>query len=101
MHYAGENPQLSSGYECVVDTAGDAFHTYAVEWTAAEMLFLYDGEECFRHTWAPAPPLVAPQPFDRPFYVVLTQVFGADWNAVTAETPREATLEVDWVRVWK
>jgi len=100
VHYRGEDPKLSTGYNCPVPTAGTEFHRYAVEWTPTVMRFLYDGALCFQHSWTPAAPLVAPQPFDQPFYLVLTQVFGGAWNAVTSETPKVATTDVDWVRVW-
>lgn len=101
VHYAGENTALSTGYNCPVASSGTQFHRYAVEWTPTSMRFLYDNKVCFTHSWTPASPLVAPQPFDQPFYVVLTQVFGGRWNAITPETPTSATMAVDWVRVWK
>lgn len=101
VHYAGENPMLSTGYNCPVANSGTRFHRYAVEWTPTSMRFLYDNRVCFTHSWTPAAPLVAPQPFDQPFYVVLTQVFGGGWNAITDQTPTSATSAVDWVRVWK
>lgn len=99
VHYEGEPAPHSSGLCTMADPWN--WHQYAVEWTPSFMRFLHDGVECFRHTWTPAAPLVRPQPFDRPFYVVLTQAFGSEWNAVTAETPRVATLEVDWVHAWQ
>ncbi|WP_344111998.1 glycoside hydrolase family 16 protein, partial [Nocardioides humi] len=101
VHYAGENTLLSTGYNCTMATAGTEYHRYAVEWTPTSMRFLYDGKECFSHAWTPSAPLTAPQPFDQPFYVVLTQVFGGSWNAITQQTPPEATMSVDWVRVWQ
>lgn len=99
VHYAGEPAPFSSGL-CTVSDPWN-WHQYAVEWTATFMRFLYDGQECFRHSWTPSAPLVAPQPFDQPFYAVLTQAFGAEWNAPGPDTPRSATLDVDWVRVWR
>ncbi|UUW90390.1 glycoside hydrolase family 16 protein [Pimelobacter simplex] len=100
VHYAGEDTRLSTGYNCRI-LATSQFHRYAVEWTPTSMRFLYDNRVCYTHTWTPASPLTAPQPFDQPFYVVLTQVFGGAWNAITAQTPTSATMTVDWVRVWK
>lgn len=99
VHYEGEPAPFSSGVCRVADPA--QWHRYAVEWTPTVMRFLYDGVECFRHAWRPAAPLVAPQPFDQPFYVVLTQAYGREWNAPVAGTPPVATLDVDWVRVWR
>lgn len=101
VHYAGEVFGESTGFDCPVPGASTGYHRYAVEWTPTVMRFLYDGNLCFQHSWTPSAPLVAPQPFDQPFYLVLTQVFGGGWNAITADTPTSATLQVDWVRVWK
>jgi beta-glucanase (GH16 family) len=92
---------LSTGSQCAMPTAGTEFHTYAVEWTSTQMRFYYDGQLCFTHTWLSLWGLLAPQPFDHPFYAVLTQLWGSTWNAVNADTPMSATLEVDSVRVWK
>ena len=101
VHYAGENHDLSSGHDCVVPTANREFHRYAVEWTPTVMRFYYDGRMCFRHSPTPNAPLIGSQPFDKPFNVVLTQVYGGLWNAPTDRTPDSVTMEVDWVRVWE
>jgi len=99
VHYAGENVLQSSGYNCPMPTASTQFHTYAVEWTPSVMRFLYDGRLCFSHSWTPTG-MSAPQPFDKPFYVVLTQVWGAAWNTRTDAMPARSTLTVDWVKAW-
>ena len=101
VHYAGEDHDLSSGHDCIVPTANTAFHHYAVEWTPTGMRFYYDGRLCFRHSPTPDAPLAGSQPFDQPFNVVLTQVYGGLWNAPTDRTPDSVTMEVDWVRVWE
>jgi beta-glucanase (GH16 family) len=99
VHYQGEPAPWSSGLCTMTDPW--QWHRYAVEWTQTSVRFLYDDKVCFEHSWTPDAPLVAPQPFDQPFYLVLTQAFGADWNAVTPETPSTGTLQVDWVRAWR
>lgn len=101
VHYSGENIWESVGFDCPMPDSGTRFHRYAVEWTSTAMRFLYDGRLCFQHAWTPDAPLVAPQPFDHPFYFVLTQAFGGDWNRVTEDTPGSATMQVDWVRAWR
>lgn len=100
VHYQGEPSPWSSGLWCQFDDPS-RWHRYAVEWTKTMMVFRYDGQVCFVHQWQPDPPLVAPQPFDKPFYLVLTQAFGSGFDAVTPDTPRTATMDVDWVRAWK
>jgi beta-glucanase (GH16 family) len=80
---------------------GTAFHTFAVEWTPTTMSFSYDGRLCFSHAWTPTGGLIGSQPFDQPFYLVLTEGWGAAWNAPTANTPLTSTMTVDWVRAWQ
>ncbi|KRC52944.1 MULTISPECIES: family 16 glycosylhydrolase [unclassified Nocardioides] len=101
VHYTGENPLQSTGFNCPVAGASSQFHDYAVEWTSTSMRFLYDDRVCFEHSWLDASPLAGSAPFDQPFYLVMTQVFGGGWNSVVADTPTSATMSVDWVRVWR
>lgn len=100
VHYAGEQPPLSSGLDCPVATASTAFHTYVVEWTPTLMRFSYDGRVCFEHAWTPTN-VTGSAPFDRPFNLVLSQAWGSLWNAPTAQTSGASTLVVDWVRAWQ
>lgn len=101
VHYRGERKALSTGYDCAMPTSSTAFHTYAVEWTPTVMRFLYDGRVCFSHAWTPTG-MKAPKPFDKPFYLVLTQVWGLGWNhRFSAGMSNKSTLTVDWVKVWK
>lgn len=99
VHYQGEQPPQSTGLECAVADAGTRFHTYGVEWTPTVMKFFYDGTLCWEHAWT-ASGMTGSQPFDQPFYLVLTQAFGALWNAPTAQTPNDITMDVDWARAW-
>jgi hypothetical protein len=84
-----------------VDTGNSRFHRYAVGWTPTEMTFCYDGQKCFEHSWAPALPLLSPQPFDQPIHLLLSNRHGHRHNTPTDETPKAGTLAGDWVRVWK
>jgi len=99
VHYAGEDTRLSSGYNCKMPTASTAFHNYAVEWTPKVMRFYYDGRLCYSHSWKPTG-MTGAQPFDKPFYMILTQVWGLAWNTRTAKMPDTSTLTVDWVKAW-
>ncbi|MFC7500866.1 family 16 glycosylhydrolase [Nocardioides sp. GCM10030258] len=100
VHYSGEVPLLSTGANCPMPTSTSAFHTYAVEWTSQQMRFFYDGKLCFSHSWIPLGQ-IRPKPFDQPFNLVVTQVWGHLWNAPTDQTADAATVEVDWVRAWQ
>lgn len=101
VHYRPLDPRLPrTGRSCPI-TDPDAFHEYTVEWTPASMVFSYDGRACFRHVWQPSPPLSAPQPFDQPFFIALSQIVGNGRNAPVPGTRLPASLEVEWVRVWE
>jgi beta-glucanase (GH16 family) len=96
LHYIGKDASLFTGYNCVVRNSTTQFHSYAVEWTPTTMYFYYDSRLCFQHSWSPAAPLVAPQPFDKAFGLVMTQTGG-----VNAPVGTTTTMDIDWVRAWK
>ena len=100
IHYnAASDAGPVTNWSCKLDPA--VFHTYVAEWTATGMTISNDGVACLTHTFAPAAPLSAPQPFDQPFSVLLTQVLGTTTNAFSPTTTTlPATTDVDWVRVW-
>lgn len=84
---------------CIIDQS--AFNDYVVEWTPTTITMIYNGTTCLQDQWSPASPEVAPQPFDEPFFVNLTQALGIGANAVGATTPLPATTEIKSVRVWQ
>lgn len=92
LHYTGRTT-ADTGWNCVVGSV-DTFHTYAVEWSATRMDFIYDGQLCYSRTWAPTD-LVAPAPFDQPFTVALVAGAGSGFD-----TARTSTTYVDYVKAW-
>ena len=88
---------------CKLDPS--VFHTYVAVWTPRSITISNDGVVCVSHTIKPSGGLfrhlTAPQPFDQPFAVLITQVLGTGTNAFkSTATPLPATTDVDWVRVW-
>jgi beta-glucanase (GH16 family) len=77
---------------CSVPDYGAAFHTYAVEWSVTNATFYYDGVKCLS---------AGRTGTSQPFLVALTQGLGVKANLYNASTPSPATMQVDWVRVWK
>jgi beta-glucanase (GH16 family) len=79
------------------------WHTYVLEWTTTSIKISFDGKVCVNEPITPAAPLVAPQPFDHPFMLALTQGLGVGGNRLDPATPPAfpATMQVDWVRAWK
>lgn len=89
---------------CVIPNLATEFHTYVLEWTTEYLRISYDGQVCIEDHWKPAAPQQKPQPFDHPFFVVLTQALGVEGTGNAFQpgvTPLPATTEVEYVRVWQ
>jgi beta-glucanase (GH16 family) len=103
IHYTPLVPDLSvTNTSCIIERP-DGFHTYALVWSPRIIKVIYDGRTCLiERDWSPAPPLSAPQPFDQPFIIALTQALGMGTNAFDpSTTPLPATTSVDYVRAWR
>src|SRR4051812_33243069 len=75
IHYVSKvKDENVTNWNCAI-TPG-AFSTYVLTWTTTTLTISINGTTCVQDTWAPAAPLVAPQPFDSPFFMVLTQGLG-------------------------
>jgi len=79
---------------------GDAFHTYAIEWTSSAIKFYVDdmlyetqtSQGATGRTWA----------FDQPFFFILNVAVGGTWpGAPDSTTTFPQTMKVDWVRAYQ
>ncbi|HJQ05223.1 MAG TPA: glycoside hydrolase family 16 protein [Nocardioides sp.] len=101
LHYNGSGT-ADSGWRCTVADPS-VWHNYKVVWQPSVIAFSIDGRQCFARRWTPDWPQAAPQPFNRPFTLVLTNAVDADAtpNQVTARTRLPSAYQVDWVRAWR
>jgi beta-glucanase (GH16 family) len=96
---AATNTNVVTNYNCAMNP--DQFNDYVVEWTPTTITVVYNGTTCLVDHWIPASPEAAPQPFNQPFFVDLTQALGIGTNAFNpGVTPLPATTEIQYVRVW-
>ena len=103
IHFGGEFPANSSAGTTYTPSADitTEFHTYAVEWDAAEIRWYFDGtlygmQNAWTSTAAPFP-----APFDQPFHILLNLAVGGNFpGSPDGTTVFPATMEVDWVRVY-
>jgi len=79
---------------------GDAFHTYAVEWSSSQVAFYVDDmlyetqtkQGATGRTWE----------FDHPFFILLNVAVGGTWpGSPDSTTTFPQTMKVDWVRVYQ
>ena len=103
IHYGGAWPNnVLSGESYLVPADATAeFHTYALEWDAAEMRWYVDGVlYAMVNTWYSTGGSF-PAPFDQHFYIILNVAVGGNWpGSPNASTVFPVTMQVDWVRVY-
>jgi beta-glucanase (GH16 family) len=94
------NTNTVTAYNCQI-TPGQ-YNDYAVVWTPGSFTITINGSTCLIDNYVPDGGLTAPEPFDQPFFIALTQALGIDTNSFNpATTPLPATTSIDYVRVWK
>lgn len=85
---------------CTIDVGH--FNDYVLEWTPTTMRMIYNGTTCLVDHWVPASTQSAPEPFNQPFFINLTQALGIGTNQFDpSATPLPATTEIKAVRVWR
>jgi beta-glucanase (GH16 family) len=78
----------------------DDFHTYAIEWTADQIDWYYDGAKY--HTVAPGDLSGKQWVFDQPFFVILNLAVGGTLGgAIGLDTEFPTQYYVDYVRVYE
>jgi len=84
-----------------VPTAIDSFHVYRCDWTPAGVRGFIDGVKYFEY--ANSNLGVDYWPYDKNFFMILNVAVGGNWGGAMGvdDTVFPATLEVDYVRVFK
>ena len=79
---------------------GDAFHTYAIEWSATAIKFYLD--DVLYETQTPQTATGRTWAFDQPFFIILNVAVGGQWpGAPDSTTVFPQTMKVDWVRAYQ
>lgn len=112
LHYdvqGGHRLQSSCGGEnynaqtvtarCLVRGANTGFHTYGMEWTANTVTIFYDNKPVLVDKWDSKQGGTAP--FDKPFYLNITQGFANLLLPGPYSAVLPATAQVDYVKMWQ
>ena len=79
------------------------FNTYGLEWRPGQLKILLNGGVCLINNYVAsnAPTSNPYAPFDSPFFLALTQLFGTTGNEFDLDRgPKLSTTLVDYVRIW-
>lgn len=94
-----KNVNTVTASNCTIDHR--KFNIYTAVWEPGTITLMYNGKTCLVDKYIPSQ-ITSPAPFDKPFFVVLTQALGIGTNAFDpAATPLPATLKVDYIRAWR
>jgi Glycosyl hydrolases family 16 len=101
LHYDTDSPDPVTNTQCFIRNPR-TFHTYTLEWTPGLITIDYDRKRCLTHHIDAKAPLTGSAPFDKPFFLILTQTLGIGQNPFNASTtPLPQTMEIDRVRIWQ
>lgn len=78
-----------------IENATTQFHTYALEWTEAKMVFSVDGKELY--TYQPASKDATTWPFDSDQYIIMNIAIEKDIDPGF----KESAMVVDYIRVFQ
>ncbi|TAN13942.1 MAG: glycoside hydrolase family 16 protein [Chitinophagaceae bacterium] len=76
------------------------FNTFGMEWYPDRIDFFVNGHKIFSYPKIKDDTTGTQWPFDQPFYILLDQALGG-WPGKINNAELPATMEVDWVRVYK
>jgi beta-glucanase (GH16 family) len=97
LHYTGNDnggplPGTNTSWSCAAPRG--VFNTYTLEWTASRLEVFINGHSCLVNTSGDTA-------FRKRYIMNLTQALGTGADALTPATKVPATMNVDYVKVWK
>ncbi|MCW2796110.1 glycoside hydrolase family 16 protein [Nocardioides sp.] len=97
LHYGatdngGPVPGTNTAWNCVARRG--VFNTWTLEWTPAQLKIMVNGRTCLVNTSGDTA-------FNKPYIAAFTQALGGAGNVYDGRTPMPATMNVDYLRVWK
>ena len=110
IHYGGvwpNNTYSGSSYDLPEGGTIDAFHTYALEWTPGEIVWLVDDvpyhtEKSWFSKDNNGETFSYPAPFDQPFFIIVNLAVGGWFDgAPSDETQFPSQMEIDYIRVYE
>jgi hypothetical protein len=95
LHFPGNSGGNPVYGTTPVQNATSVFHTYAVEWTQDNIIFLLDGDEFFTFTND------ASLPFNKDFFLIMNVAMGGVFGGDIDPAFQESSMEVDYIRVYQ
>ena len=96
VHYSGDSFGAVDGFNTSWSCRAQRgqWNTYVLEWTSTRLAIIVNGRTCLVNTHGAAS-------FRKPFIINFSQLLGGGNNLYEGGVPLPATMEVDWVKVWR
>jgi beta-glucanase (GH16 family) len=95
LHYPGRYGGNANGGTRMISNASTEFHIYGLEWSASIIKMTVDGETV--HTVANTSAI----PFNQNFFFIMNVAMGGNFAGAIDPAVTAATMEVDYIRVYK
>ncbi len=95
LHYPGRSGGSADGNTKVISNVSTEFHIYKLDWTASAIKIYAD--DVLIHTVVNSPSL----PFNHDFFLILNVAMGGSFGGAVDPGVTNATMEVDYVRVYQ
>lgn len=95
LHYPGRSGGNANGGTRIISNATTEFHIYGLEWSASIIKMTVDGETV--HTVANSSAI----PFNQNFFFIMNVAMGGNFAGAIDPAVTNATMEVDYIRVYK
>jgi beta-glucanase (GH16 family) len=95
LHYPGRSGGNADGGTKVISNATTEFHTYSIDWSATAIKIYVDDQ--LYHTVANS----ASIPFNHDFFFILNIAMGGGFGGTVDPAFTNATMEIDYIRVYK
>jgi beta-glucanase (GH16 family) len=95
LHYPGHSGGNGNGANTIIANATTQFHKYSLDWSAAAIKIYVD--DVLYHTVANSNAI----PFNHDFFFILNVAMGGDFGGTVDPAFTSATMEVDYIRVYK
>ncbi len=100
VHYAVAGRHQQDGHAFATSRPSDAFHIYAIEWTADRIDFYFDTNK-YHTVYIDKAGLGRDNPFRKPHYLLLNFALGGDWGGAIDNTILPQKYLIDYVRVYQ
>ncbi len=95
LHYPGRSGGNADGNTTVISNATTSFHIYSLEWSAAAIKLFVDDQlyHMVNNSYG--------LPFNHDFFFIMNVAMGGDFAGSVDPAFTSATMEVDYIRVYK